>query len=234
MKFKAKLAAAVVSVMVIFGVGAATVTAGAEAVYETPIVSTEIGNETAPETDETITDDTLGEETESGENTGEITLDLSNLTYEDFLAVVDALARETGNEDLWAATLESIKKAVDEKQLTLSVVASFVVSALLVVKIVSDWILKKKEKQHIAQAHTDSETLKTQSKALNGIMDEEEKIASGMTESLAREKRLAAAGAEQNAALRCLVRGVQLHDTARDEALRHLNNSDKLYDKAKQ
>lgn len=234
MKFKTKIAAAVASVMVIFGVGAATVTAGAETVEETPIVNTEIGNEIAPETDETITNDTLGEETGNGENTGEITLDLSNLSYEDFLAVVDTLAKETGNEDLWAATLESVKKAVDEKQLTLSTVASFVVSALLVVKIVSDWILKKKEKQHIAQAHTDSETLKTQSRALNSIMDEEEKISSGMAESLAREKRLAAAGAEQNAALRCLVRGVQLHDTARDEALRHLNNSDKLYDKAKQ
>lgn len=233
MKFKAKIAAMLASVMVIFGVGAGTISASAEVVDETPIVSTETGTENGAETEETPTDDTTGATTETDENKAEITLDLSNLSYEDFLSVVELLAQETGNADLWAQTIDSVKKAVDEKQLTLSTVSTFVLAGLLLIKIVSDWILKKKEKQHLAQASTDSDNIKAIAKASNDMMDEEEKIATNVADTLTREKKLASAGIEQNAALRCLVRGVQLHDTAREEALRHLNNSDKLYDTAK-
>lgn len=230
MKLKAKIAAALMGVLVFLGIGVSPALASAETVDEQSIVSVETSEETGVETDKELVDEETGEEEENGE----ITVDLSNLTYEEFLAFVEMAAKATGNEELWEATIASINKAIDEKQLTLAVVLLIVVAVLMIVKIISDWVLKAKEKAHIKNAEQTDKTVQMQTKALNGMIDEEEKIASGVARAEAREKKLAKAGLEQNAALRCLVRGVQLHDTARDEALRHLNNSDKQYNSAKE
>lgn len=229
MKIKTKLMMAVASIMLIFGASVAPISVGAETVDSEPIVSVETSTEIGDVTDDTTTDDNLVVGTEKGE----ITVDFSELSYEDFLAVIDVLAKETGNEDLWRATLDSVKKAVDEKQLTLATAMIIVVAVLLSVKIISDWVVKHKEKKHIAQGESTAKNIKLQTTALNGMMDEEEKISENVEALRVKSEKLAEAGLEQNAALRCFVRGVQLNDTARDEALRHLNNSDELYEIAK-
>ena len=220
-KFKTKIVAILAGVLVFFGIGISPALASAKSVTELPETNTEIG----VETDEIVdNEETLKEE---------ITIDLKDISYEKFLEIVSILAEETGNGDLWEDTLASVKKAIDEKQFTIAIVLIIIACVAIVFKIILDAVFKFKEKAHILQTEKDSKTIKAQTTALNGMIDEEEKIAKNVTESVTREKTLAAAGLEQNAALRCLVRGVQLHDTAREEALRHLNNSDEKYDQAK-
>ena len=164
----------------------------------------------------------------------EVTIDLNDITYEKFLEIVGILANETGNGELWGETLNSVKKAINEKQFTASNLLMIFVSVVMVIKIIYDWVIKRKEKTHVLQAYKTDKKIDAQSEAINGIIDEEEEISKTAHENATREKELAMAGLEQNGALRCLVRGIQLHDTAREEALRHLNHSDELFEKAKE
>ena len=173
------------------------------------------------------------EEIPETEKKDEITVDLSNLTYEQFLEVVDILAAQTGNADIWKETINSVKKAIDEKQFTASNILLIITSGVMVIKIFYDWAIKKKEKDHISQTGDTRKEIKNQSKAINSLIDEEEKIEKSVEENGKMEKAIALAGVEQNAALRCFVRGIQVHETAREEALRHLNNSDELYETVK-
>ena len=234
-RMKTKFAAILAGVLVCLGIGITPcVSAYAEETANEPITSTETGveNEESGVVVETPNTEENGEITGGFESKGEteVTIDLDNLTYEKFLEIVGVLAEETGNGDMWQDTIESVNKAIDEKQLTASVITSIAVSVVMVLKIITDWISKKREKAHAATTAKLESTAQKQNAAVNELIDEEEKIAKELTENTAREKKLASAGLEQNAALRCLVRGVQLHETARDEALRHLNNSDSLYE----
>ena len=217
MKIKTKLMAAVASIMLIFGAGVAPVSVGAETVDNELTVSVETSTEIGDIADDTTTDDNSVVETEKGK----ITVDFSELSYEEFLSLVGLIAQGTGHETMWKETMDSIKKAVDEKQLTLVTVLYIVVAVLLSVKIISDWVVKHKEKKHIAQGESTAKNIKLQTNALNCMMDEEEKISENVEVLRVKSEKLAEAGLEQNAALRCFVRGVQLNDTARDEALRH-------------
>lgn len=238
-RMKTKFAAILAGVLVCLGIGITPcVSAYAEETANEPITSTEtsVEKEESGVVVETPNTEENGEITGGFESEGEtedkteVTIDLDNLTYEKFLEIVGVLAEETGNGDMWQETIESVNKAIDEKQLTASVITSIAVSVVMLLKIITDWISKKREKAHAATTAKLESTAQKQNAAVNELIDEEEKIAKELTENTAREKKIASAGLEQNAALRCLVRGVQLHETARDEALRHLNNSDSLYE----
>ena len=72
-----------------------------------------------------------------------------------------------------------------------------------------------------------------QTKAINGLIDEETTLADEVKEDIEREKNLAYGIEKQNVALRCIIRGAQIKQDLKDEALRALNESDDACDKAK-
>mgnify|MGYP006898656786 CR=1 FL=1 len=72
-----------------------------------------------------------------------------------------------------------------------------------------------------------------QTKAINGLIDEAEKVEVVTTDSVRREKALANALEKQNTAIRCLIRGTNIKQDLKDEAFRSLNESDDSCDEAK-
>jgi hypothetical protein len=98
-------------------------------------------------------------------------------------------------------------------------------------------LIYKACKKHKDTLAVDVKEVKTttskQTKAVNGLITQAETVANNVEEASEREKKLANAGLEQNAALRCLFRGVQFKQDIKDEALRHLNNSDRSYEEAR-
>lgn len=228
MKLKAKIAAALLGIMAFFGVGVgvAPIVSFAET---TTVETTETTTETATETDESGTVEDLPTAGEETAETGEITLD-------DILEFAGGLAEEAGVGDEWAKAVENLKNAASEKKVDIMTGVSIGQLCLLAAYVIgklcyAGW--KKHKDTTAADVKEMKKTTGKHTKAVNDLIGQAETVASNVAEASERERKLADAGLEQNAALRCLFRGVQLRQDIKDEALRHLNNSDKCYDEAK-
>lgn len=122
---------------------------------------------TVEETNESAENEETPTEEENGENTGEFTFDFTDLSYEDFLAFVGSFAEETGHADEWNETVNAVKKAIDEKQFTLSTVSNILLMAVLIWKIAADMIAKRKEKKHIETTEKQTAKINEQTAAIN-------------------------------------------------------------------
>ena len=221
---KAKIAAALLGIMAFVGVGigVSPIVSFAE---ETTVETTE----TAPETDEEETAEDLPTAGEETAEKGEITLD-------DILEFAGGLADEAGVGDEWAKAVENLKNAASEKKVDIMTGVSIGQLCLLAAYVIGKLCVAGYKKHKDTTAADVKEMKKTtgkHTKAVNELIGQAETVASNVAEASERERKLADAGLEQNAALRCLFRGVQLRQDIKDEALRHLNNSDKCYDEAK-
>ena len=225
---KAKIAAAALGIMAFIGVGfgISPMVSFAETTTET---TTETSTETAPETDdEEVVEDLPTAEEETAEK-GEITLD-------DILEFAGGLADEAGVGDEWDKVVENLKNAASEKKVDIMTGVSIGQLCLLAAYVIGKLIhaaWKKHKDTTAADVKEMKKTTGKHTKAVNDLIGQAETVASNVAEASERERKLADAGLEQNAALRCLFRGVQLRQDIKDEALRHLNNSDKCYDEAK-
>ena len=230
--FKRKIAAALLGIMAFFGVGVgvgAPTPASAETVVVETETTTETTTENSPETNENETVEDLPTAGEETEEKGEITLD-------DILEFAGGLAEEAGVGDEWAKAVENLKNAASEKKVDIMTGVSIGQLCLLAAYVIgklcyAGW---KKHKDTTAKDVKDMKaTTGKQTKAVNELIGQAETVAENVAEASERERKLAIAGQEQNAALRCLFRGVNFNQAIKDEALRHLNNSDQYYDEAK-
>ena len=226
---KVKIAAAVLGIMAFVGVGfgVSPIVSFAE---ETTAETTETATETAPETDESETVEDLPTADEETAETGEITLD-------DILDFAGELADKAGVGDDWAKAVENLKNAASEKKVDIMTGVSVGQVILMAAYIIGKLCYAAYQKHKDTTAKDVKEVKATagkQTKAVNELIGQAETVASNVAEASERERKLAIAGQEQNAALRCLFRGVNFNQAIKDEALRHLNNSDQHYDEAKQ
>ena len=219
--FKARLATIVAASLVIFGAGVYAPLASAESVETT----TEIG----AGTNDIVKDDNLVEADKETANKDDITLD-------DILEFTGGLAEEAGVGDEWKAAMDKVKAAASEKKVDIMTVLSAVQLSAFTVYVFGKLIYGAWKKHKDTSAEDVKKTKKAvgeQTKAVNELIGHAETVASNVAEASEREKQLAIAGQEQNAALRCLFNGVQLKQSIKDEAMRHLNKSDACYDDAK-
>jgi hypothetical protein len=209
--------------------GVSPVVAFAEESVETPEISVEI------ETSEEVI-----EETESVENTPVETPkteeEKTKLTYEDILAITGEIMKQEGFENKWDKALYYMETAASEKKVDLMIAVGIIIVVLLAVYIggkIILWNIKKKNDT----TSSDIKAIKTasgqQTTAINGLIDEGEKLEKVSTDAVEREKDLAKSIALQNTAIRCLIRGTKIEQALKDEAYRALNESDECCDKAK-
>lgn len=206
----------------------------------TPISAFAEEPENSVETSEIITSEEVVEETESVENTpnDEVveSVEKEPLTFDDILSFVGDIAEKEGFGDEWDKALYHLETAASKKKVDLMVVLSAITVALFVgdrlIKVVK-WYIKKKNDT----TSKDIKDIKTangqQTSAINGLIDEAEKVEGVAKDSVRREKALANALAKQNVAIRCLIRGTNIKQDLKDEAFRSLNDSDDLCDEAK-
>lgn len=222
--FKARLATIVAATLVIFGAGIYAPIASAETAE-----SVETTTEITATTDDIVKDDNLVDNDEIVENKADITLD-------DILEFTGGLAEEAGIGDEWKAAMDKVKAAASEKKVdimtALSAAQLVAFSAYVFGKLIyGAW--KKHKDTSAEDVKKTKKAVGEQTKAVNELIGHAKTVGNNVAEASEREKQLAIAGLEQNAALRCLFNGVQLKQSIKDEALRHLNKSDACYDDAK-
>lgn len=224
MKIKQIIASAFAVAALGLGIGLNPVTAYAEESAEIPVISSEI------ETSEEVI-----EETESVENSSNTEAD-KEITLEDLLDFVGELAEEEGLGDKWEEAVENMKNAASEKKVDIMVICSAcnigLLALYILVKLCKGKISKKNDttKSDLADIKTASNL---QNKAVNDLIDEEEKIAEELKANTKKEDCIVKAVRRQNVALRCLIRGTQIKQDLKDEALRALNKSEDDLDGAK-
>lgn len=190
------------------------------------------------ETSEIVSVEEFVEETESVENTanGEVVED-KEITYDDILAVMGNIAEKEGFKDEWDRTLYHIQTAASEKKVdTMIVLVALVLAFLTVyatVKIVKYKLSNAKIRKIVESLTGVENNGNAQTTAINGLIDEAEKVEGVAADSVRREKALANALEKQNIAIRCLIRGTNIKQDLKDEAFRSLNESDDLCDEAK-
>jgi lipopolysaccharide biosynthesis regulator YciM len=214
------------AVLAFVGVGGYPVMANAESIE---YISVETTAEIGEETDESVSVDNSNEENKNTAENVEITLD-------NILDFAGELADKSGVGDDWDKAVENLKNAADAKKVDIMTGVSVAQIVLLASYIIGKLIHAGWKKHKDTTADDVKEMKKTtgkQTKAVNELIGHTETVANNVAEASERERKLADAGLEQNAALRCLFRGVQLKQDIKEEALRHLNNSDKCYDEAK-
>lgn len=230
-KLKFMIVLALASIAVSFGFAFAPVTAFAEEGVETPEISVE-----------SVTSEEVVEETESVENSSVLEAEsddkdeTTEITYDDILALAGKLAEKEGFKDEWDKTLYYIETAASEKKVDAMIILLGAVFAFLLLYgslKLRGWYKKIKTDT----TSTDLTDIKkeggAQTKAINSLIDEEEKLVGEVAAASAREKVMTEALEQQNIALRCLIRGTQIKQDLKDEAFRALNKSDELCDKAK-
>ena len=219
--FKARLATIVAATLIIFGAGLYAPLASAESVETT----TEIGAGTS----DIAKDDNSVDADEKTANKADITL-------EDILEFTGGLAEEAGLGDEWQEAVDKLKSAASEKKVDIMTGVSALYLVALTAYIFGKLIYGAWKKRNDTLADDVKATKKASSKhteAVNELIGHTETVANNVAEASEREKQLAIAGQEQNAALRCFINGVQLKQSIKDEAMRHLNKSDACYDDAK-
>ncbi len=225
-RFKFKFVAAMAAVLAFVGLGGYPIMANAESIE---YISLETTAEIGEETDESVSVNNSPEENENTAENGDITLD-------NILDFAGELADKAGIGNEWDKAVENLKNAADAKKVDIMTGASVAQIVLLASYIIGKLIYagwKKHKDTTAADVKEMKKTTGKQTKAVNELIGQAETVANNVAVASERERKLAYAGLEQNAALRCLFRGVQLKQDIKEEALRHLNNSDKCYDEAK-
>lgn len=230
-KLKFMIVSALATIAVSFDFAFAPVTAFAEESVETPEISVE-----------SVTSEEVVEETESVENSSVLEAEsddkdeTTEITYDDILALAGKLAEKEGFKDEWDKTLYYIETAASEKKVDAMIILLVAVFAFLllygVIKL-RGWYKKIKTDTTSKDLTDIKKEGGAQTKAINSLIDEEEKLVGEVAAASAREKVMTEALEQQNIALRCLIRGTQIKQDLKDEAFRALNKSDELCDKAK-
>lgn len=229
-KIKAFLATAIASAFICLGGAFAPVTAFAEESVETPSNSVEI-----------VTSEEAVEETESVENSSNLEAESDDkeeteITFDDILNLAGKLAEKEGFKDEWDKTLYYLKTAASEKKVDAMIILLGAVFAFLllygVIKLRS-WYKKIKTDTTSKDLTDIKKESGQQTKAINSLIDEDEKLVGEVAAASAREKVMTEALEQQNIALRALIRGTQIKQDLKDEAFRALNKSDELCDIAK-
>ena len=230
-KIKAFVATVIASAFICLGGAFAPVTAFAEESVETPEISVE-----------SVTSEGVVEETESVENSSVLEAEsddkdeTTEITYDDILALAGKLAEKEGFKDEWDKTLYYIETAASEKKVDAMIILLGAVFAFLLlyggIKL-RGWYKKIKTDTTSKDLTDIKKESGRQTKAINGLIGEDEKLVGEVAAASAREKVMTEALEQQNIALRCLIRGTQIKQDLKDEAFRALNKSDELCDKAK-
>lgn len=190
------------------------------------------------ETSEIVSVEEVIEETESVENTAndEVVED-KEITYDDILALMGNIAEKEGFKDEWDKTLYHIQTAASEKKVDTMIVLIALVLAFLTVyatvKIVKYKLSNAKIRKIVESLTGVENNGNAQTTAINGLIDETANVGECAKSTETREKKIAEATKKQNTALRCLIRGTNIKQDLKDEALRNLNESDDLCDEAK-
>jgi hypothetical protein len=229
-KIKAFLATAIASAFICLSGAFAPVTAFAEESVETPSNSVEI-----------VTSEEVVEETESVEISSNLEADSDDkeeteITFDDILNLAGKLAEKEGFKDEWDKTLYYLKTAASEKKVDAMIILLGAVFAFLllygVIKL-RGWYKKIKTDTTSKDLTDIKKESGQQTKAINSLIDEDEKLVGEVAAASAREKVMTEALEQQNIALRALIRGTQIKQDLKDEAFRALNKSDELCDIAK-
>ncbi len=230
-KLKVMIVSALAAVAVCFGFAFSPVTALAEESAEMPQNSVEIvsSEEVVESTDSVANSSNLEAESDDKEEATEI-------TFDDILALAGKLAEKEGFKDEWDKTLYYLETAASEKKVDAMIILLVAVFAFLLlyggIKL-RGWYKKIKTDTTSKDLTDIKKESGQQTKAINSLIDEEEKLVGEVAEASAREKVMTAALEQQNIAIRCLIRGTQIKQDLKDEAFRALNASDELCDKAK-
>ena len=230
-KLKFMIVSALATIAVSFGFAFAPVTAFAEESVETPEISVEsvTSEEVVEETESVEISSVLEAESDDKDETTE-------MTYDDILALAGKLAEKEGFKDEWDKTLYYLKTAASEKKVDAMIVLLVAVFAFLLlyggIKLRS-WYKKIKTDTTSKDLTDIKKESGRQTKAINSLIGEDEKLVGEVAAASAREKVMTEALEKQNIALRCLIRGTQIKQDLKDEAFRALNQSDELCDIAK-
>ena len=126
----------------------------------------------------------------------EVTVDLSGLTYEQFLGIVNGLAESAGHGDLWKDTVSSVKKAVDEKQFTILTFFQIALLIVLGINLIVELVKKKKSVSKRKKEKEEAKKEEARDLTINGIAEVAEKTEVSQTETNKRldgiEKALSA------------------------------------------
>jgi hypothetical protein len=233
-KIKTIIASILAAAMLSFGFGMSTVAAFADEGAENAVISVEsISVEEVVEETESVENsaviETKGSATESVEKETEV-------TFDDILNLAGKLAEKEGFKDEWDKTLYYLKTAASEKKVDAMIILLGAVFAFLllygVIKLRS-WYKKIKTDTTSKDLTDIKNESGQQTKAINSLIDEDEKLVGEVAAASAREKVMTEALEQQNIALRALIRGTQIKQDLKDEAFRALNKSDELCDIAK-
>ena len=153
------------------------------------------------------------------------------------LEFVGEIAEEAGVGDKWQETISQLKNAVDEKKIDLMtglyILQLLVFAVYAVYKVVKGRIKAKLEKdmpKNVQEIKTD---VGAQTTAVNGLIDEQNKVNENVEKTNCSLQTLAVAGELQNQALRMFISGTQLTTETKESAYRALRKSDKEYEKIK-
>ena len=204
----------------------------------TPVIAFADESVEVAETSEIVSVEEVVEETESVENSAndEVVED-KEITYDDILALMGNIAEKEGFKDEWDRTLYHIQTAASEKKVDTMIVLVALVLAFLtiyaIVKLVKHKLSNAKIRKIVESLTGVEDNGNAQTKAINGLIDEAEKLEGVTSDGVRREKALANALEKQNIAIRCLIRGTNIKQDLKDEAFRSLNESDDLCNEAK-
>lgn len=240
-KFIKKILLSVTVIAVAFGFtfAFAPVTAIAETGEETPEISAE--------SSEILTDGaTVEEEPETGEsveNSGNKTG--GKITIDDLLTIVGTIAEREGVDE-WQETVDNIRLAVSAKKLDVAIALEIVKLCVIVLylsvkginRIRKNIEAKKnpstvsEDVQSIKQSSTaQTKAVNEQTKAIKELAETDGQVAKTVAKENEKLNALAAAQVGTNEAIRCLIRGIGMNGTVKDEAYRALNNSNENCDK---
>lgn len=215
------------------------------------VVGAEEANElnTSILTEEIVQDDETPVEEETSENSG--VLGGENVTLEDvlnedltneekleiLLDITDILAKEAGIQDEWKEVVQNLKTAASEKKIDIMTIASIVQISLFAVYIIYKLVMRRKNAATAKKTATDvaeiKETQNKEVKGLNGLIEEESRVATDVEKELYKTTAIAEAQAETNRALRALIQGTNIKAEYKTDALNSLNKADKKLEVAK-
>jgi hypothetical protein len=247
-KIKLLITATLASAFVFLGGATAPISVFAEESAETHEISIEsvVSEEVIEETESVENSAVLNSENKETERVEENT-EKAEITYDDILALMGSIAEKEGFKDEWDKTLFYIQTAASEKKVDAMILLIVCVLVFLVIYSavkIYNWYKKIKKdttKKDIKDINGKlsgvEETAGAQTRAINELMGEEEKLAKEVhtanVEATEREKALARGIELQNVAIRCLIRGTNIKQDLKDEAFRALNESNDNCDKVK-
>lgn len=221
-KIKLMIVSALAAVALGFGFGFMPIAANAEEA------------ENSVETSEIISSEEVVEETESVENTPNY-----ELTFDELLELYKDIAEKQGFKDEWAKALYYIETAASAKKVDALIVLVAITLAFFAIYAGVKFVrfkldtTKKDIKAICGTLNVAKETTGAQTTAINGLIDEEEKLDKALKTNTKKEEELAMGMEKYVAALRCLIRGIKIDPNLKDEAFRALNEADEHFTAAK-